>query len=100
MKQLHADVPPPVAADPNFSKTNSNSLLGMPPVAPVQAPAIAAAVMATAAHDRNPQYPGYEAVRELYDEYLKLGRQYNDLAAQVEMLKHELQAVRGSVNNG
>ena len=88
MKQLHTDAP-----------------LAPTPVAPAPAAAVnpvvsPAAVMATAAHDRNPQYPGYEAVRELYDEYLKLGRQYNDLATQVEQLKHELQVVRGSVNNG
>lgn len=56
--------------------------------------------LATEAHARNPDYPGYEAVRELYEQYLKLGRQYADLAAQVEQLKHELQAVRGSMNNG
>ena len=56
--------------------------------------------LAIEAHARNPDYPGYEAVREMYGEYLKLARQYNDLATQVEQLKHELQAVRGSMNNG
>lgn len=88
MKQLHPDTSPaPTPAAPV-------------PVAVVSPPMSQAAAMATAAHDRNPQYPGFEAVRDLYDQYLKLSRQYEDLATQVEQLKHELQVVRGSMNNG
>ena len=86
MKQLHTDAPPSPAPPPT--------------VTAAQPVPDKAAALATEAHARNPQYPGFEAVRDLYDQYLKLSRQYEDLATQVEQLKHELQVVRGSVNNG
>ena len=88
MKQLLTDTPPSPAPPPTVTAAQPVPVIDK------------AAALATEARVRNPQYPGFEAVRDLYDQYLKLSRQYEDLATQVEQLKHELQVVRGSVTNG
>lgn len=65
------------------------------------ATALEAADAAQAAAARQPEFPGYEAVRDLYESFLRLSRQYEDLAGVVEQLKNELADMRrGAVSNG
>jgi hypothetical protein len=69
----------------------------------VESDAIAAGAAQSAldAAARSPEYPGYEAVRDLYESYLRLSRRYDDLAALVESLKNDLADTRrGASNNG
>ena len=82
-----------------MAKTNPES---PPEMADVPAsPAVEAAFLAADAATRNPEFPGYEAVRELYESFLRVNRRVDDLAGMVEALKNELADIRrGAVSNG
>ncbi len=59
MKQLHTDTPQPLNSAAAYA-------------APAQPDPVIdkATALAAQAHVRNPRYPGFEAVRDLYDQYL------------------------------
>jgi hypothetical protein len=80
--------------------TTTEGMADMPATEAV-ADAIIAADMTTAAETRSPEFPGYEAVQELYGFYLSLGRKYVGMASDLESIKQDIGDIRrGMVNNG
>ena len=59
--------------------------------------ALTATSAALDAAERNPEYPGFQAVRDLYESNLKLARLYEAVMVQYELLRGELAQLRAKV---